>query len=43
VTVHRMPSGELAVTYLGRVLERYAADGRPLATTSRPRRRSKAA
>lgn len=46
VTVHRMPSGELAVTYLGRVLERYAADGRPLATTattSRQRRRSKAA
>lgn len=43
VTVHRMPDGELAVTYLGRVLERYAADGRPLAATSRPRRRRKAA
>lgn len=43
VTVHRMPGGELAVTYLGRVLERYAADGRPLDATSRPRRRRKAA
>jgi hypothetical protein len=35
--------GEAELTRLVRVLERYAADGRPLATTSRPLRRSKAA
>lgn len=41
VTVHRMPTGEMAVTYLGRLLARYSARGTPV--TSKPTRRRKVA